>query len=272
VGLDVLLARSRRICQPQRRVLDMVVVPADFLRALPIANCLQMDTKCAESFFCALSKAKICEVGVKCAKWTRNLANRRQMRRGPRGNPSLTAATCTHDHVREVEGLRNQKRGALPGFQQQTEKSANRRQMDRGPRLKFSSMSAAIEGGDSAARSVAYNAISELPLGRRPSTPLSNALRMLSVPPVKRSAVRIMRCLDAMQGPFAGSGTSPSSQAIPRTTAAQQRSQATSTDQSDSEATYRRPASEDPHDIAISPPLSLLDPPSRPFPTALGDE
>ncbi|KAL1697943.1 hypothetical protein EV121DRAFT_297738 [Schizophyllum commune] len=47
------------------------------------------------------------------AKLTRNFANRRQLRRGPRGNPSLTAATWTLDHIREVEGLRDQQRGAL---------------------------------------------------------------------------------------------------------------------------------------------------------------
>ncbi|KAL1711372.1 hypothetical protein EV715DRAFT_182091, partial [Schizophyllum commune] len=35
------------------------------------------------------------------------------LRRGPRGNPSLTAATCTLDHIREVGCLRDQQRGAL---------------------------------------------------------------------------------------------------------------------------------------------------------------
>ncbi|KAL1697944.1 hypothetical protein EV121DRAFT_297739 [Schizophyllum commune] len=83
VGLDVLLARCHRTCQPPRRALDVVVVPAverlcrffstysdrfqrpkkskidvkcaevragalDFPRALPIAKSLQIDAKCAE--------------------------------------------------------------------------------------------------------------------------------------------------------------------------------------------------------------------------------
>ncbi|KAL1671208.1 hypothetical protein EV122DRAFT_285199 [Schizophyllum commune] len=89
------------------------------------------------------------------AHLTRNFANRRQLRRGPRGNPSLTAATCTLDHIREVEGLRDQQRGALlPSGNRdfltpsKTEKSANRRQMDRGPRLKSSLMFATDEGGE----------------------------------------------------------------------------------------------------------------------------
>ncbi|KAL1711309.1 hypothetical protein EV715DRAFT_298294 [Schizophyllum commune] len=185
VGLDVLLARCHRTCQPPRRALDVVVVPAGqkkqnrrqmcrgprrcpslnaatqarggwegmslergaarsaaalgFPRALPIARFLQIDAKRAEPFSAPLQKPKKCEIDVNCAKWRlmptgglgslarrgaerrrhstaqlmRNFANRRQLRRGPRGNPSLTAATCTLDHIREVEGRRDQQRGAL---------------------------------------------------------------------------------------------------------------------------------------------------------------
>ncbi|KAL1684620.1 hypothetical protein GGG16DRAFT_119622 [Schizophyllum commune] len=107
------------------------------------------------------------------AQLTRNFANRRQMRRGPRGSPSLTAATCTLDHVREVEGLREQQRRALPAFQQQgfldpfrAERFANRRQMDRGPRLKFWLMFATVEGGEGAALRAAYIVVYTPPCGR----------------------------------------------------------------------------------------------------------
>ncbi|KAL1724760.1 hypothetical protein EV714DRAFT_278248 [Schizophyllum commune] len=41
------------------------------------------------------------------------------MRRGPCGIPSLKAATCTLDRIREVEGLRDQQCGAPLGLWQQ---------------------------------------------------------------------------------------------------------------------------------------------------------
>ncbi|KAL1711551.1 hypothetical protein EV715DRAFT_297963 [Schizophyllum commune] len=81
VGLDVLIARCHRTCQPPRRALDVVVVPAgpwrvggDESRARSGA-----ERRCARLFACA-SEREI-------------LANRRQMRRGPRPTLSLIAAT-----------------------------------------------------------------------------------------------------------------------------------------------------------------------------------
>ncbi|KAL1670874.1 hypothetical protein EV122DRAFT_285672 [Schizophyllum commune] len=47
------------------------------------------------------------------------IANRREMRQGPRRCLSLTASTRAPDQVRGVEDLRDQQRGALPGFRQQ---------------------------------------------------------------------------------------------------------------------------------------------------------
>ncbi|KAL1749379.1 hypothetical protein FB107DRAFT_252890, partial [Schizophyllum commune] len=52
-----------------------------------------------------------------------------------------------------------------------TKKSANRRQMDRGPRLKFSLMSATVEGGEGAARSAAWIVVSSYLVGILPCCP-----------------------------------------------------------------------------------------------------
>ncbi|KAL1749569.1 hypothetical protein FB107DRAFT_280571 [Schizophyllum commune] len=170
------------------------------------------------------------------AQLTRNFANRRQMRRGPRGNPSLTAATCTLDHVREVEGLHEQQRSALPAFQQQefldpfrAERFANRRQMDRDPRLKFWLMFATVEGGEGA-RSASYIVVYTLPCGRW--------LAHISLPRLKLCRA-IQELAHDLRRPLK--------------------------DRSGSEATYQRPASEDSIGIAILPLFSLLVPPSHPL-------
>ncbi|KAL1687150.1 hypothetical protein GGG16DRAFT_105240 [Schizophyllum commune] len=151
------------------------------------------------------------------------MRNRWQMRQGPRRCPSLNAATVEVDadersrvfarrgaerrrhSTAQVEGLRDQQRGALlPSGNRdfstpsKTKKSANPRQMDRGPRLKFSLMFETVEGGEEVARSAAYIAVSSLSRGditRRHYSP-------------NRSAVLIERRLDTIQRPFASFGSS----------------------------------------------------------------
>ncbi|KAL1703491.1 hypothetical protein EV121DRAFT_292313 [Schizophyllum commune] len=137
------------------------------------------------------------------------------MRRGPRGNPSLTAATCTYDHVREVEGLRDQQRGALPGFRQQGFLNPFRdrkicRSTSNGPgsapKVLVDVRDCRGRGGGGAKRSL-YRRIL-LPSQRHYApTLLSLVLIMLSAPPANRSAFLSERRLDAMQYPFASFGT-----------------------------------------------------------------
>ncbi|KAL1698183.1 hypothetical protein EV121DRAFT_297470 [Schizophyllum commune] len=81
VGLDVLLARCHRTCKPPRRVLDVVVVPAG---PWWVGGDESLARSGAERRCAGLSAR---------ASHREILANRRQMRRGPRLAFSLIAAT-----------------------------------------------------------------------------------------------------------------------------------------------------------------------------------
>ncbi|KAL1684396.1 hypothetical protein GGG16DRAFT_106987, partial [Schizophyllum commune] len=162
VSLDVI---SRRLCQPPRRVLDMVVVPAGLQNAkstsiVPRSAPVPLGDCCDTGFW-----------------WAGGDERRGAPLRYPRHELLITygrwriCATSSAERCLASESWDF----VTPS---KTKKSANRRQMDRVPRLKFSLMLATVGGGEGAARSATYNSVSALPRGHGPPTLLSESKRL----------------------------------------------------------------------------------------------
>ncbi|KAL1684394.1 hypothetical protein GGG16DRAFT_119867 [Schizophyllum commune] len=168
ISPDVLLARSRRLGQPPRCVLDVIVVPAAATVERGRRQAPQAPTP-LEPFSVLFQRPQKCEIDVKCAEL---LTTYGRWRICATSSAERCLASESWDFVTPSK----------------TEKSANRRQMDRGPRLKFSLMLATVGGGEGAARSATYNSVSALPRGHGPPTLLSLVISMLSVSQANPSA------------------------------------------------------------------------------------
>ncbi|KAL1711586.1 hypothetical protein EV715DRAFT_268466 [Schizophyllum commune] len=219
IGLDVLPARSRRTCQPPRRVLDIVVVPAGPKKAKSTSNVPRS---------APVPLAERCDAGPWRVGGDESRARSGAERR------------CASHFLRSFEG----------------QKMRSRCQMRQGPRQYPSLNAATAEVG-----------------GRWEGYGLCEARRGASLPlyrAANRSAVLVQRRFDAIQRPLRASKRVPCLKLFRAPQQLNNNLRRLLQDQSDSEATYRRPATEDCTEIASL--LVAFFRPASSFPPPLGDD